>query len=75
MDKMDKKQEMPFTKSLVKQKLKSIMEACDNDSERDFLRELGELRQDVVYEGKYLSENQFDDMCQDLLDDLEKERK
>ena len=67
-------QDRPFTKSLIKSHLKRIMKACDDDAERDFLSELGALHKDVVYESKYLTSEQFDEMSQELLDELESER-
>lgn len=75
---MDEKQipaqDRTFTKSVIKNHLKQIMKACDNDPEREFLEDLGRLREDVVFQNKYLTDDQFDEMCQELLDDLESER-
>ena len=68
------KQDRPFTKSLIKSHLKRIIKECDDDAERDFLSELGTLHRDVVYESKYLTSEQFDEMSQELLDELESER-
>lgn len=67
-------QERPFTKSVIKNHLKQIMKACDDDPEREFLSELGALERNVVFENKYLTDEQFQEMCQELLDDLESER-
>lgn len=63
-----------FTKSVIKSHLRQIMKACDNDPEREFLEELGKLRENVVFQNKYLTDDQFDEMCQELLDDLDRER-
>lgn len=67
-------QDRPFTKSVIKSHLKRIMKACDEDSERDFLSELGALHRDVVYESKYLTDEQFTEMSHELLEELETER-
>ena len=65
---------MEFTKSLVAKSLKRLMKMCDeSELEPDFLTELGKLRNKVVYEQKYLTDEQFDEVCQQVLDDLEKE--
>lgn len=75
---MDEKQkpaqDRTFTKSVIKSHLREIMKECDNDPEREFLEDLGRLRENVVFRNKYLTDDQFDEMCQELLDDLESER-
>lgn len=73
-EKQEPKQDMPFTKSLVKETLRRMIRECDEDAERNFLNELGALHRNVVYEAKYLTSDQFDDMSQELLDELEAER-
>lgn len=67
-------QDRPFTKIVIKSHLRQIMKACDNDPEREFLEEFGKLRESVVFKDKYLTDDQFDEMCQELLDELESER-
>lgn len=67
-------QDRRFTKIVIKNHLKDIMKACDADPERDFLSELGALERTVVFDDKYLTEEQFQEMCQELLDELESER-
>lgn len=73
-EKQEPKQDMPFTKSLVKATLRRMIKECDADEERDFLKELGKLHRNVVYENKYLTDEQFDEMSRELLDELEFER-
>lgn len=76
MENQDKKKEMPFTKSIVKAELKDMMKKADEDSEANdnFINSLGNLERRVV-QGGYLTYEQFHDMCQELLDELETERK
>lgn len=73
-EKQEPKQDMPFTKSLVKATLRRMIKECDEDEERDFLRELGALHRDVVHESKFLTDEQFDELSRELLDELEAER-
>lgn len=67
--------DMPFTKSLIKKEIRNIMDSCDKNPELDFLEHFGKLRTKVLYTGKYLTDEQFDDACQEVLDEIEKEEK
>lgn len=53
--------------------VKSILKACDRDADRDFLDEFSQYRKDIVYKRKAISDARFDELCQMVLDDLEKE--
>lgn len=53
--------------------VKNILKACDRDADRDFLDEFGDYRKDVVYRKKIIQDERFDELCQMVLDDLNKE--
>lgn len=61
--------------SMAVAEIKTMIRLCDNDPNLDFLRMLGKYRQEVVYDKRVFEDEEFDAICQHVLDDLDAEEK
>lgn len=58
-------------KEILKTEIKTLIKECDEDPERDFLGELGAIRKHVVYDTKQITVDEFDDICREILKEIE----
>lgn len=56
----------------IKNYVKQLMKKCDEDAELDFLALFGKFRNELVYEKKVITIDEFDDLINDILEDLGK---
>lgn len=59
---------MSLVKTLIKNDIKQMMKDCDENSEREFLTEFGKLRQRVVYQEQMITIDEFDKICEEILE-------
>lgn len=62
--------EQSFTKSLIKNELRAAMNKADESAgEYNFLTALGSIRNRAVYITKVITDEEFDVLCQEILDE------
>lgn len=60
-----------FTKELIKKQIQQMMKKADNSyGEYDFLAGLGSVRNDVVYDKKLITSKEFDEICEEILEEM-----
>lgn len=59
---------MSLVKALIKNDIKQMMKDCDENPEREFLTEFGKLRQRVVYQEQMITIDEFDRICEEILE-------
>lgn len=58
-------------RAMIKEDIKRIMRRCDEDLEREFLDEFGAYRRKIVYQSKVVTEDEFDEICKEVLEEVE----
>lgn len=64
--------EKPFTNHLIKSEIKAAMKRADSsEGEYEFLSALTSIRNRAVHITKVVTDDEFDELCQEVLDESE----